>query len=42
MVQESEWPEQEKKRRIIESLRGLAVEVVKSLRLSRLCWDEYC
>uniref|UniRef100_A0A8C5D1P7 CCHC-type domain-containing protein n=1 Tax=Gadus morhua TaxID=8049 RepID=A0A8C5D1P7_GADMO len=35
MVQESEWPEQEKKRRIIESLRGLAVEVVKSLRLSR-------
>ncbi|KAK0134504.1 Paraneoplastic antigen Ma2 [Merluccius polli] len=35
MVQESEWTEQEKKRRISESLRGLALEVVKSLRLSR-------
>lgn len=35
MVQESESTEQEKRRRILECLRGPALEVVKSLRLSK-------
>uniref|UniRef100_A0A3Q3AID3 Uncharacterized protein n=1 Tax=Kryptolebias marmoratus TaxID=37003 RepID=A0A3Q3AID3_KRYMA len=35
MVQESELTEQEKRRRILEGLRGPALEIVKSLRLSK-------
>ncbi|XP_062372262.1 retrovirus-related Pol polyprotein from transposon 412 isoform X1 [Sardina pilchardus] len=35
MVQESDLAEQEKRRRILECLRGPALEVVKSLRLSK-------
>ncbi|KAL2081551.1 hypothetical protein ACEWY4_023404 [Coilia grayii] len=35
MVQESDLTEQEKRRRILECLRGPALEVVKSLRLSK-------
>ncbi|XP_048108990.1 uncharacterized protein LOC125300872 [Alosa alosa] len=35
MVQESEFTEQEKRQRILECLRGPALEIVKSLRLSK-------
>ena len=34
MVQEGEWPERDKRRRLLESLRGPALEIVQALRLS--------